>query len=375
MIDKGSELRQDYFLSEEEGRQQLSEFAATYSNKDEWEARARGIRQGILRGMELLPLPEKSPLNPIIHSRREYDGYVVENLALETLPGFFLTGNVYRPLVGQPPFPGLLRPHGHVYGPPDGRFHLDQQFLSATLARMGAVVVTYDMVGWGESTQFPDYQFNASHKQFMQGVRLQTWNSIRVVDFLTSMADVDAKRIGITGHSGGGTQAFLATAVDDRIGVSVPVVMVAAHMFGGCNCESGMPIHKSSTHETDNVEIAALAAPRPQLLVSCGGDWTKNTPQVEYPYIRNVYSLYDAEERVENVHLPNDQHDYALSKRKGVYEFLAKHLGLSFQDVQNSDGGIDESPILIEDETLMHVFNTEHPRPDRALEDVKMLEW
>jgi hypothetical protein len=359
--EKGPELCRGHYHSEEAAKEQLAKFARSYSTLDEWKARAKAIREGILGGAELQPLPERCALNPIIHSKRGYKGYTVENAAFESLPGFFVTGNLYKPHGLNGPFAGVLCPHGHFRDPNDfGRFRKDMQKRCATLARMGAVVFAYDMVGWGESDQ-------VTHKH-PKALALQLFNSIRAVDFLLSLKDVDRRRVGVTGASGGGTQTFLLTAVDDRVAVSVPVVMVSAHFFGGCRCESGMPIHKSNRHETNNAEIAALAAPRPQLIISDGKDWTKNTPDVEFPYIRNVYRLYGAEGVVENLHLPDEGHDYGLSKRVGAYRFLARHLKLSFGRVTNPDGSIDESDILIEKPEAMHVFNNDHPRPAHAVE-------
>jgi hypothetical protein len=360
---KKPQLCQGYYHSEGAAKEQLARFAASYSNLSEWKQRAKGIREGILRGAELLPMPKKCPLNPIIHSKREYDGYTVENAAFESLPGVFVTGSLYRPRDGLGPFAAVLCPHGHWRDPNNyGRFQPEQQKRCATLARMGAVVFSYDMVGWGDWKN-AGWQHNRP-----KALKLQLWNSIRAVDFLISLNDVDPNRIAVTGESSGGTQSFMLTAVDDRIAVCVPVVMVSAHFFGGCSCESGMPIHKSDAHETNNAEIAALAAPRPLLLISCGKDWTKNTPNVEFPYIRNVYRLYRAENLVENIHLPDEGHDYGFSKRIGAYKFLAKHLGLSLDKVTKPDGSIYESFVVIEKQEDMLVFDPNNPRPAYAVD-------
>ena len=350
------ELRQGNFQSEQAAKDELAEFARSYSNLEQWKDRAAGIREGILRGAELAPLPKKCPLNPIIHSKRKHDGYTVENVAFESLPGVFVAGNLYRPVQGKGPFAAVLCTHGHG---PLSRFGADHQRRCATLARMGTVVFSYSMVGYGE------WKEDGWEHKIPKVLKLQLWNSIRAMDFLLSLDDVDPKRIAVTGESGGGTQSFLLTAVDDRIAVSIPVVMVSAHFFGGCDCESGMPVHKSSTHVTNNAEIAALAAPRPMLLISDGKDWTKNTPNVEFPYIKNVYRLYNAEANVENLHLPDEGHDYGPSKRIGAYKFLAKHFGLSLDNITKPDGSIDESFAVVEKQDDMLVFTPEHPRPSK----------
>lgn len=368
--DDAPQLCQGNYHSEADAKRQLARFAGTYSTLPEWQERARTVREGILRGAGLLPFPKRCALNPLIHSKRQYDGYSVENVAIESLPGVFVTGSLYTPTEVGGPFPAVLCPHGHWGSAEDyGRFRPDMQKRCAILARMGAMVLSYDMVGYGDWANV-----GWEHRR-PEVLKLQLWNSIRLVDFLSSRADVDPQRIAITGASGGGTQTFLLTAVDDRIAVSIPTVMVSAHFFGGCVCESGMPIHKSRTHETNNTEIAALAAPRPQLIISDGKDWTKNVPAVEFPYIRNVYRLWGAENRVENLHLPNEGHDYGWSKRIGTYKFLAKHLGLSLAHVIDHDGRINEDSIVIEEKDKLYVFGPAHPRPARAVGPDDPLPW
>lgn len=363
-------LCQGNFLTEAEAVQQLARLSATHQNLDEWTLRKAAIQKQILEGAGLSPLPERTPLNATVHKKRSFAGYSVESAAFEARPGFLVYGNLYRPLDRKGPFPAVLCPHGHARGPEGGRLRPDQQNRCATLARMGAVVFSYDMIGFGDSESLG---WSHAHPQ---ALTLQTWSSIRALDFVQSLEDVDDTRIGVTGCSGGGTQTFLLAALDDRVTVSVPVVMVSAHFFGGCNCESGMPIHKTANLETNNCEIAALAAPRPMLLVSVGGDWTKNTPLVELPYIRQVYGHYEAESKISNAHFPDQQHGYQYMKRQAMYPFMVKHLGLDQKNVYDANTELyDESKNTMEPVDQMRVFDKEHPLPKTALKPGSKVEF
>lgn len=365
-----SQPEEHYKQSEEEGRQQLKRLKKNYTNLEEWKQRTKRIKKAILSGAELDPLPQKTPLNIIRTNKRNLDGYSVENIAFESIPGVFVTGSLYKPIKEKGLLPGILCPHGHWNKPEDyGRFREDMQKRCASLAKMGAMVFAYDMVGYGDMKEYGWIH------SYTNTLKLQLWNSIRGVDFLLSQKNIDPKKIAITGASGGGTQTFLLTAVDERIAVSVPVVMVSAHFKGGCVCESGMPIHKQGNFETNNAEIAALAAPRPMLLISDGHDWTKNCPELEFPFIREIYRYYDKTGNVENAHFADEVHDYGISKRKAMYPFLAKHLGLNLRAIQNNDGEIDESGIVIESYEQLKVFSDKNPLPKHAILRNDKVRW
>ena len=346
----------------EKGEPNLDRLSGLYHNKAEWEVRAEIIRNGILTGAGLSPLPRKTSLNPVIHSEITYSGYSVANVYFESVPGFYVTGNLYRPV---PYNHGTLKsvvllPHGHFKG---GRFNPDNQHLAASLAKMGALVMTYDMVGYGDS-QLKNHKIG-------HALTFQLYNSIRVVDFLLSLEDADKSSVAVTGASGGGTQTFLLSAVDRRVTVSAPVVMVSAYIYGGCICESGLPIHRGELYRTNNAEIAALSAPHPQLLVSDGMDWTYATTFYEFPFIQRIYRFYDQQAMVENVHFEGEGHDYGPSKRQAVYGFFGKHLHLNSSAWKTSEGLIDESSDQIEAIETMRAFNTEHPLPSNTLKTEK----
>ena len=363
-------LRVGHYFSEDEALQQLNKFMEGYPTVQLWQEKAGLIKEGILKGADLYPLPEKTSLNAIRTNKREYDGYIVENVAFESLPGVFVTGSLYSPTGHSGKIPGILSFHGHWNSPDDyGRFREDAQNRCASLARMGAMVLSIDMVGYGETREW-GWEHN-----YPGVLKLQLWNSIRAVDFLLGLENIDSKRVAATGASGGATQVFLLTAVDERITVSVPVVQVSAHFYGGCECESGMPIHASSHNETNNVEIAAMAAPRSMLLVSNGGDWTKNNPEVEYPHIRYIYKLFGAEKEVANVHFPDEGHGFEFSKRKAVYPFLAKHLKLDIYSIIDQYGNISEEGIVIEPYEELIVFSEKNPPPDHAIKSNDLVVW
>jgi hypothetical protein len=355
-----------YQRTPEEGKRHLDKLLASYTSLQVWEARKTELRKCFLEQLNLTPMPRKTPLNPVYTTKRKFDGYTVENAGIETIPGVYLCGSLYRPAKGRGPFPAVLSPHGHFNSTDlneNGRYRPDQQYRCAMLAKMGAVVFSYEMFGYGESLL---QVTKADHRTSFTST-MQTINSMRVIDFLTSLPYVDAKRIGVTGESGGGTQTFLLTALDDRVTVSVPVVMVSSYYQGGCACESGLPIHSCSDLLTNNVEIAAMASPRPLMVISDGQDWTQHVPEIEFPFLQKVYGMYGKQSNVENVHLANEGHDYGVSKRMPMYDFMAKHLGLNINAVKDKTGRIDESKVTIEKYDAQLVFGKEGVLPVTAV--------
>lgn len=362
-------LSSGHFFTEEEGAEFLENMRLSYQTIENWQLRREQIKQIILYGSGLEEFPERNELNPVFGEPRIFNGYKVQNAAFESLPGVYVTGSIYSPLDPAVSPPGILSPHGHWTEPGEiGRYRPEAQKRFASMARMGAMVFAYDMVGYG---QLGEFGWMHHHPE---AFRLQLWNNIRATDFLLSLG-ADPDRIASTGASGGASQTFFHAAIDERVSVSVPVVMVSAHFFGGCICESGMPVHRNENFQTNNVEIAAMAAPRPLLLVSVGGDWTRNTPTVEYPHIKHIYELFGVPENIENAHFPNEEHDYGLSKRGAVYPFLAKHLGLDVSKAIHPDGSINEEDIVIESQETLYVFDEHNPFPDYAIRHNDSVKW
>ncbi len=356
----------------EEGKKDLDRLAGLASTKHEWEARRALIKRNI-KAVTGWPLVyTRNPLDPIFASRQIMNGYSVEHVAIETLPGVYLAGSLYKPIkTGKmEKRPGIAVPQGHF---PSQRFSGDSQKLCATLARMGAVVFTYDMFAFPGTES--ELQFNSSEHKTPFAGSMQIWNCSRVIDFLADLPDINPDLIGMTGCSGGATQTFISTAIDDRIKVSALVAMVSSWFYGGCQCETGLPVHTNVPEGgTNNVEIAAMAAPRPMLVVSNGNDWTFDFPETGLPFIERVYAFYGKTHLLENMHLADEFHDFGPSKRIAVYSFMARHLGLDLEAVKDSNGQIDESFVVIQEKRDMLVFGVNGERlPGKAIRGIEKL--
>lgn len=349
-----------------------------------WKQRAAKLRVQILFSAGLYPMPRKTPLKPLYTGKIEGPDYTIENVAIQTLPGFYLCGNLYHPKGKKGPFPAIVKAHGHWEhgrlevqpdvpkpGPPPeppAKGQANMAAIGVNLARQGFIVFAYDMLGYNDTCQITNHrQFANTPEDWLWGISamgLQLWNSIRVVDFLQSLKDVDAKRIGVTGASGGGTQTFLLSAVDERVKVAVPVNMVSASMQGGCLCENGPGLRVG----TDNVEIAALTAPRPLLLIAATGDWTKNNPSEEWPAIKLIYDLYGVGANTA-VHQFNYQHNYNIESREAMYAWFGKWLLGDADPEHFREEAFDVST------NTMHVWTEENPLPGDAISETQIINF
>jgi dienelactone hydrolase len=328
------------------------------SSRQAWLERAAFLRKQILASAGLLPMPEKNPLNAQVFGKLEREGYTIEKVLLETCPGFYLGGNLYRPRGRQGPFPGVASPHGHfAYGRLENTPLVSTPARCINLARQGFVVFSYDMVGYNDTDQVP-HEFGGDREGLwnISSFGLHLWDSIRAVDFLTSLPDVDPARIACTGASSGGLQCFYLAAVDDRVQVSAPVNKISAIEQGG-GCQSA-PNLRAGAPDMSNVLVAAMTAPRPMLIVSAAGDWTLNTANEELPAIRNIYRLLGAEQNVEHIQV-NALHNYNKESREAVYSFFNARM------LENRDLVLEKNYRVeqLQDLLVLH----DHRRPDNAL--------
>jgi len=362
-------------------------------SKQQWERRADELRRKMLVALGLWPMPTKTPLNPVIHGSIDQGDYTVEKAYFESFPGFFVTGNLYRPKGKSGKFPGVLCPHGHWS---NGRFHdagevgVRRQIVQGAerfedggrsplqarcvqLARLGCVVFHYDMIGYADSVQIsyelahrfakqrPEMNTRErwglfspqaeAHAQSVMG--MQTYNSIRAVDFITTFSDVDPDRIAVTGASGGGTQTFILSALEPRVRVSIPAVMVSTAMQGGCTCENCCLLRIG----TGNVEFAGLFAPQPLCLTSAD-DWTKEMDTKGFPELERHYKMLGAAGKVKLLSLTHFKHNYNYVSRAGMYHWVNEHLHLG-----HAEPIVEEDYPRLTPEQLT-VWDDEHPKPE-----------
>ena len=346
---------------EDEGKQMLDYLSSLYHNKVEWEARRDSLRKEVRQLLELDKFldscvvvstgkPSTAGERPVILSKiRKHDGYTTQNICIELTPGQHLFGTIYatspspskrRGATSQKPL--IICPDGHW----PMRYRKDEQQRLGTLARMGAVCVDFDLYGWGESEK----EVGAEAHHTSRAHVYQAACGYVLLDYmLTHRKDIDPKRVGVMGGSGGGTHTVLLSLLDERVTASAPVVHLASHFDGGCPCESGKPVQLAAGG-TCEPELAAVMAPKPMLVVSDGGDWTSSVPTLEFPYLQRIYGFYGAQDQVRNVHLPNERHDFKENKRQAVYDFFIDVFGLD-------RSMLDESKITIEpDDALKSLY-------------------
>jgi len=349
-------------------------FRPTFATKADWTTRADSLRRQVRVALGLWPWPDRTPLHPSVRGPIARDGYTVEQVAFESVPGHVVTGNLYRPTGRTGRLPAVLAPHGHW---PGGRWQERsdddvkkelasgaEQFADsaryalqarpATLARMGVIVFAWDLIGYADSSAIPhregftDAQAELRQQSFLG---LQMWNAMRAVDFLLARPDVDPARIGINGASGGGTQSLLLAAIDERIATAVPAVMVGGNMQGGCICENASLLRLG----TNNIELTALAAPRPLAAVAAN-DWTQDFMTKGLPELKTIYGLYGAADKVDGKHFDFPHNDNQVS-REYAYAWFNKVFGLGQPEP------VKEKPFVPVPPAQLHVFDPAHPRP------------
>ena len=343
-----------------DGKKMLAYLNTLYKDSSEWNTRKTCLYKEVRDNLKIDSLLKKRvAIKPILSKIRKYDGYSVQNFAIETLPGLYVCGSIYSPLT-KGKHGVILCPNGHWA---NGRYNEDEQKRFSTLARMGAACVSYDLFGWGES----ELQVTAAAHQTSEAHVIQIMNGLTILDYMLSRKDIDASKVAANGGSGGGSQVVLLTVLDKRFTAACPTVSLASHFDGGCPCESGMPI-SLSCGGTNNAEMMAMFAPKPVCVISDGKDWTASVPELEYPYLQRVYGFYQAGNKVTNIHIPAEGHDFGPNKRTAVYNFFISAFGLNA-------ARIDETKVTVEPKEAMYSFGAKGEKmPANAIRSFNVVE-
>jgi cephalosporin-C deacetylase-like acetyl esterase len=318
-------------------------------------AHQHAVRQAVVESLG--PPPERTPLNARVTGTVVRDGYRIEKVLFESRPRYYVTANVYVPAGGAARYPALLCPVGH-WGA--GKACEDYQRFAAYFARRGFLVLCYDGPGQGErietfdsvtrrpsvhpgTTEYfvtTEHGYLGSYAFLTQGsfARYLLWDGIRALDYLEQRGDVDTTRIACTGASGGGTQARELAALDERIGVAVPVA------YGGCLADF---IYAPGVEDAD---VDALIAPRPLLLVCASGDGAEGNEgrRRGFTQLATIYEAVGARGAIDFV-IAESRHGYTSPMYPTVYRWLARWFGLP----DPAEDALVERPIVLESETTL----------------------
>ncbi len=302
----------------------------------------------------------------------EHQGIDIENIRVETLPGLYVMGNLYRPKNPSGKLPLVLHPHGHgMHSRTEPLGHGSVPHRAMNHAFHGFAAFAWSMIAHANDAM------QIAHRALLTGNEkrvcnllglsvfgLQTNNSMKVLDYLLTRRDIDARRVGCTGESGGATQTYFLAALDDRIKVAAPAVMLSGHFQGGCVCENTPLLHL----DYSTVDYAALIAPRPLFLTGCTGDWTHHMKERELKSLQELYALYGKDELIDGFY-QDEAHNYDRRSREHVLAWMTRHL----VDPSFSRRRVPESkkPIPTREQLLVH--DTPVPPVSNAVTSQKAL--
>jgi hypothetical protein len=303
------------------------------------EARKKSVRDKMLRLIGGLP-DYRGPLNVKTFGSTPSEGYRIENIVYESLPGFYVTANVYVPSGGAGPFPAVLMPVGHSN---DGK--AGSQQIAIGLALKGFVALAYDPIGQGERLQYYDPELGASkvggptnehshangHTMLIGDsvARYRIWDGMRGIDYLLTRKDVDGQRIGCTGCSGGGTLTTYISALDDRVKAAAPACYITSwrELLARLGPQDGEQVFPRFLAEgLDMADFVELFAPKPWLIVNTIEDFFPlEGARQTYEEARRWYALYDAQDRI-GWHIGPGGHGTPLPSREAIYAWFDRWL-------------------------------------------------
>lgn len=312
----------------------------------ELEALQGSLRQTFLRLLGGLPEGVEKVPPATITGRIEGEDHVVEKLAFESFPGYFVPALLYRPKRNDGPAPGVLSPCGHSeIGKAAGPY----QVLHINLARRGYVVLTYDPVGQGERSQFWDLakgrtRFdlgcgehavigNALYLLGSNLARFRIWDGLRGIDYMTSRPEVDAKRIGCVGNSGGGTLTAYITALDPRVSAAAICCYITTlprrmgnRIQEDPSADPEQDISGFVSEGIDHAGLLALCAPRPMLLGTAQFDFFPiEGARESFAEAKRLYEIAGAGDRIARAEAP-EKHGLTRPLREAVYGWFDRWL-------------------------------------------------